>query len=279
MEEDLELVGNQYQAAVSLVFVTYVICETPSNMVLKRFTPRLWIGFIATLWGIISALTGLVNNFGQLVACRLLLGAVEAGLFPGMTIYLTFFYTKKELGVRVGYLLVSAALAGGVGGLLAFGIGLMDGIAGLHGWRWIMIIEGLPGFFLGITTFFLMPNDPETAYFLNDTEKALVQARRNAEYGQTASAQLFNKKDAWMAAKDWKVWLISSGHFGIDTMLYGMALPLSPQFYANLGHRFLNLPSNYYHRNGALDTGPSPIIDHPVLLYRSNYLYGHLILV
>jgi len=143
MEKDLGLVGQQYQTAVSLVFVTYVLFETPSNMVLKRFTPRIWIAAIAFFWGIIATLTGLVNTYGQLIACRLLLGTVEAGLFPGLTIYLTFFYTKKELGLRVGYLLVSAAVAGAVGGLLAFGIGSMDGISGLHGWRWIMIIGKL----------------------------------------------------------------------------------------------------------------------------------------
>lgn len=223
MEKDLGLVGQQYQAAVSLVFVTYVLFETPSNMVLKKFTPRLWIALITTLWGVIATLTGLVNNFGQLVACRLLLGTVEAGLFPGLTIYLTFFYTKKELGMRVGYLLVSAAVAGAVGGLLAFAIGSMDGIASLHGWRWIMIIEGLPSVVLGIATFFALPNDPDTAYFLNTADRALVQARREAEYGQTASAQVFNMKDAYKAFKDWKVWLICAGQFGMDTMLYGIS--------------------------------------------------------
>jgi MFS family permease len=229
MEKDLGLVGNQYQAAVSLVFVTYVLFETPSNMVLKKFTPRIWIALIAFLWGVIATLTGLVNTYGQLVACRLLLGAVEAGLFPGLTVYLTFFYTKKELGMRVGYLLVSAAIAGAVGGLLAFAIGSMDGIHGLHGWRWIMIIEGLPSIVLGIVTFFALPNDPDHAYFFDAADRALVQARRDAEYGQTASAQRFNMKDAMTAFKDWKVWLMSTGQFGVDVMLYGKRIypPLS----------------------------------------------------
>lgn len=86
-------------------------------------------------------MTGLVQNFGGLIAVRLLLGAFEAGLFPGMAIYLTLFYTKSELALRVGYLFVSAAIAGSFGGLLAFGIGQMDGFAGQRGWRWIMIIE------------------------------------------------------------------------------------------------------------------------------------------
>ncbi len=102
---------------------------------LKRFTPSRWIAFIATAWGIIATLTGLASSYGSLVACRLLLGAVEAGLFPGLNVYLTFFYTKNELALRVGYLFVSAAIAGAVGGLLAYAIGNMDGVAGMHGWR------------------------------------------------------------------------------------------------------------------------------------------------
>lgn len=78
----------------------------------------------------------MVQSYGGLIAVRLALGAVEAGLFPGLAVYLTFFYTKRELALRIGYLFVSAALAGGTGGLLAFGIGHMDGLAGYSGWRW-----------------------------------------------------------------------------------------------------------------------------------------------
>lgn len=126
--------GNQYQTAVSILFVTYITFEVPSNLVLKKFTPSRWIGFITTAWGIIATLTGLVDSYGGLVTCRVLLGAVEAGLFPGLNIYLTLFYTRRELAVRVGFLFVSAALAGALGGLLAYGIGHMDGVAGRHGW-------------------------------------------------------------------------------------------------------------------------------------------------
>lgn len=103
---------------------------------MKKFTPSRWIAFITTAWGIIATLGGVVQSFGGLIAVRLCLGAVEAGLFPGLAVYLTFFYTKKELALRIGYLFVSAALAGGTGGLLAFGIGHMNGISGLSGWRW-----------------------------------------------------------------------------------------------------------------------------------------------
>jgi MFS family permease len=138
-----------------------------------------------------------------------------------LNVYLTFFYTRHELAMRVGYLFVSAAIAGALGGLLAYGIGHMDGVAGMHGWRWIMIIEGLPTFFLGILTFFLLPNDAESAYFLTEEEKKLQIVRHAREYGMTASAQQFSKADMMKAFKDWKVWLFCIAQFGADTMLYG----------------------------------------------------------
>lgn len=156
MEKDLGLKGNQYQLAVSILFVTYILTELPSNLVIKKFRPSRWLSIITTSWGIVATLTGLVQNFAGLVACRLLLGALEGGLFPGLAIYLTMFYTKTEIALRVGYLFVSAAIAGSLGGLLAYGIGYMDGIAGMYGWRWIIIIEGIPTVILGIAVWFWM---------------------------------------------------------------------------------------------------------------------------
>jgi MFS family permease len=94
--------GNQYQTAVSILFVTYILSEVPSNLVLKKVGPSRWISIIATSWGIIATLTGVVQNYGGLIATRLLLGLVEGGLFPGMAIYLTMFYSKKELALRIG---------------------------------------------------------------------------------------------------------------------------------------------------------------------------------
>lgn len=222
LEEDLNLSSEQFQVAVSILFVTYLLFEVPSNLVLKLFTPRRWIAFIAAAWGLIATLMGLVNSYGALIACRLLLGAVEAGLFPGLTVYLTFFYTKQELALRVGYLFVSAAVAGALGGLLAYGIGHMDGLHGMSGWRWIMIIEGIPSFLVGIVTYFALPNDADTAYFLDDKERKLMRVRHAREYGNTESSREFSKADMLCAFKDWKVWAFCVAQFGVDTMLYGM---------------------------------------------------------
>ncbi|KJZ76799.1 hypothetical protein HIM_03676 [Hirsutella minnesotensis 3608] len=223
LEADLGLSPTQFQVAVSILFVTYLLFEVPSNLVLKLLTPRRWIAFIVTAWGLVATLSGLVESYGALLACRLLLGALEAGLFPGLNVYLTLFYTKRELALRVGYLFVSAGVAGGLGGLLAYGIGHLDGARGMHGWRWIFILEGLPSVLLGLLTYFLLPNDGPSAYFLSDAEKALMETRRRREYGSTRSSQDFSRKDMVKAFTDWKVWAFSLAQFGVDTMLYGFS--------------------------------------------------------
>ncbi|KAF2717675.1 MFS general substrate transporter [Polychaeton citri CBS 116435] len=219
LEEDLGISDNQFQTAVSILFVTYLLSELPSNLILKHYVrPSRWIAFITTSWGIIATLTGIVHNYGGLIACRLLLGLVEGGLFPGCAIYLTFFYTKRELALRIGYLFVSAAIAGALGGLLAYGIGFMDGIAGLRGWRWIMIIEGLPTFVLGIACWWLLADEPETAWYLNAEERAIIVARSASETGKSDT---FDWADARKGLKDWKIWAFCAGQFCQDTMLYG----------------------------------------------------------
>jgi sugar phosphate permease len=223
MEADLGLHGSQYQTAVSILFVTYLLSEVPSNLLLKKFRPSRWIAFIATSWGIIATLTGIVQSYSGLIACRVLLGLVEGGLFPGMAVYLTIFYTKREIALRIGYLFVSAAIAGAFGGLLAFAIGFMDNLDGQRGWRWIMILEGLPTFVLGIFTWFWLADDPDSAWYLTDDEKLLMRERKRNELGQTLSAQEFHWDDAKLGFKDWKIWVFCVAQFGLDTMLYGFS--------------------------------------------------------
>lgn len=221
LESDLDMHGDQFQVAVSILFVTYILSELPSNLVIKKFTPSRWLGGLSVAWGIVATLTGVVQSYGGLIACRLILGGLEGGLFPGLTIYLTLFYTRREIALRVGYLFVSAAISGSVGGLLAYGIGYMDGVAGQRGWRWIMIIEGIPTFLLGITIFWWLANDPETAHYLTLEEKQLMIVRKERQTGYSRSADEFLKKDVIKGLKDWKIWVFCFGQFGADTILYG----------------------------------------------------------
>ncbi|PNS21932.1 hypothetical protein CAC42_530 [Sphaceloma murrayae] len=219
LEEDLNMSPTQYQTAVSILFVTYISSELPSNLIIKHYVrPSRWISFITTAWGVVATLTGITQSYAGLIVCRLLLGLLEGGLFPGLAIYLTIFYTKRELALRVGYLFVSAAVAGACGGLLAYGIGFMDGIAGQSGWRWIMILEGIPTVILGIACWWILADDPESAFYLTPHQKTIMLARRHNQPGQTDT---FEWADARKGLKDWKIYMFSIGQFCADTMLYG----------------------------------------------------------
>jgi MFS family permease len=234
MEEDLGLTGDQYQTAVSVLFVTYILSELPSNLVIKRFTPSRWIAFITTSWGLVATLMGIVQSYPGLIACRVLLGALEGGLFPGLTIYLTMFYTKRELALRIGYLFVSAAIAGSMGGLLGYAIGFMDGTAGLRGWRWIIILEGIPTVILGISIWWWLADTPESARYLTPAERDLIDLRMRRQIGHTKSSDLMHKEDVYAGLKDWKIWLFCLGQFGGDVILYGYSTFL-PTIISDLG--------------------------------------------
>ncbi|QRV81255.1 major facilitator superfamily transporter [Ceratobasidium sp. AG-Ba] len=223
LEADLGMKGSQFQTAVSVLFVTYLLFEVPSNLVIKKLRPSRYVAFITVAWGIVATLTGIVQSYGALIACRLILGLFEAGLFPGMTIYLTFWYTRKELALRVGYLFVSAAFAGAFGGLLATAIGQMDGVAGQRGWRWILIIEGLPSVVLGCVLPFVLADDPDSAKWLTKEEKEFIRARKLRQQGENAEAQKFHWSDVRKCFKDPKVYAFAAGQFGCDTMLYGFS--------------------------------------------------------
>ncbi|KAK4942565.1 hypothetical protein LTR10_017694 [Elasticomyces elasticus] len=192
LEKDLGLHGNQYQILVSVLFVTYISCELPSNLLVKRFGPSRWISFIALSWGLVATFSGFSQSFGGMLVCRLLLGAFEGGMFPGIVVYLTFFYTKRELALRIGYLFTCSAIAGACGGLLAYAIGYMD-------------------------------DQPSTAKYLSTEERALVLARLTRQTGMTASAQELHSKDVKKGLLDWKVWTFCFAQFGVDTMLYGFS--------------------------------------------------------
>lgn len=221
MEEDLGLKGDQYQIAVSVLFITYILSELPSNLVIQKFKPSRWLSFITFGWGVVATCTGLVQNYAGLLACRVILGALEGGLFPGLTIYLTMFYTKREYGLRIGYLFVSAAIAGSLGGLLSYAIGFMEGIAGFKGWRWIMIIEGIPTALLGIAIWWWLADNPDTAWYLTPEDRALIDARMRRQIGHTKSGDQMHKKDVYAGLKDIKIWLFCIGQFGGDVILYG----------------------------------------------------------
>jgi MFS family permease len=229
--------------------VTYVSCELPTNLILKRVQPKRFIPTIAVGWGLVAMCTGFVQNKSQLIGMRLLLGLFEAGFFPAICFYLTFFYRRRELAVRIFFLFAASAVSGSCGGLLAYAIGHMDGVRGYSAWRWLMILEGIPTMLLGILSAFVLSNDPLDARFLTQREKYLSRLRRHLdrdslgledENGKIQWDQCF---EAW---KDWKVWSLAIAQIGVTVMLYGYStfLPtiINALGYSGIHTQLLTIP-------------------------------------
>ncbi|CAN9446893.1 unnamed protein product [Alternaria alternata] len=226
MEADLGMDPNtnQFQIAVSILFVTYVIFETPSNLILKRMKPARYLAGLMFLWGLVATFSAFVTNFAGLVACRLLLGMFEAGLFPGVILYLSMFYNRRNVSLRQAWFYGTSALAGGLGGVVAYAIGEMDGVGGWNGWRWIIVINGIPTVLTAIAVPFVLPNSPETASFLTEEDRRNLVLLRMREIGQTTAGQELLKEDVMKGVKDWKVYAYAVAQFVGLGMLYSFSV-------------------------------------------------------
>ncbi|KAL3487683.1 major facilitator superfamily domain-containing protein [Aspergillus germanicus] len=208
---DLGLSGIQYNIALSLFFIPYVLLEVPSNILLKRFSrPSVYLGTLIVSWGTIMTLTGVVQNFGGLLTMRLLLGIFEAGFFPGSVYLCSLWYMPRELGTRVASFFCASALSGAFSGLLAAGIGEMDGVGGYEGWRWIFLIEGLITVLLGVACFFLLIDSPRlsTRWLDQDEIRYLEIQHFIKEGGQFKDEHdKTTFKDVWGVMKNWRLYL------------------------------------------------------------------------
>jgi MFS family permease len=176
LQRDLHLSDAEYSLAVGAFFIGYVLCELPSNLLLRRATPRKWLARIVVSWGAATAAAAAVSSFTGLVVARCALGIAEAGFFPAMVLYLTMWYRNREQSLRLALVYAAAALAGSLGGILAFGILRLDGAGGLGGWQWLFIIEGVPSILAGIVTWFYLPNDPQVRIRLGACESTVSSA-------------------------------------------------------------------------------------------------------
>ncbi|KAH3663955.1 hypothetical protein OGAPHI_004669 [Ogataea philodendri] len=238
LSESLGLSSSQYSAAVSLFYVTYILVETPCTIVFKKTRPSLVLAILAAAWSLVGLFAGFVNNFAGLVVIRLLLGAIEGGLFPCLALYLATVYKREELAYRMSYLFAAAALAGAIGGLLAYGLLKMDGIHGKEGWRWLFIIEGCISFTGAIFVIGGLPNRMDTAWFLNKQER-LYFIRRKEESEKIFKEDEESFEDVKLAFKDPKVYLSAVSQFCAEVVFYGFSTFL-PQIIKAMGHSTLS---------------------------------------
>jgi len=181
MNQDLGLSTAAFGFAAGVFFVPYVLLELPSNLALERFGARWWIARIMLTWGLISAAHAFVWSAESLYVLRALLGAAEAGFFPGVVFYLTLWFPAAYRGRIMSIFMTGIPIALVLGTPLSTVLLELDGLLGLHGWQWMYIIEGIPAVVLAIFIPFLLPSTPAQAKFLSDQEKNWLVSRLETE--------------------------------------------------------------------------------------------------
>ncbi|KAF9461840.1 MFS general substrate transporter [Collybia nuda] len=234
LQSQLNMTGNQYNIALTMYFIPYCVFECPANLVLKKFRPSRWLPGITVVWGIIMTLMGIVKTYPQLVGVRVCLGVAEAGLFPGVVYYLTFWYPRFQMQYRIGIFFGAATLAGAFSGLLAYGISFMSGTGGLLGWSWIFILEGLATIIVGLIAFFILVDHPSTASFLTPEERAFIVWKKKYDTSSVGEEEHFERRHFWATISDWQVWLHVLIYMSIVGPLYGITLFL-PTIIHNFG--------------------------------------------
>src|SRR5581483_7275326 len=219
MNAELKFSPTVFAWGAGIFFIGYFIFEVPSNLALEKFGASRWIARIMVTWGIISALMALVNSAWSFYVLRFLLGVAEAGFFPGIILYLTYWYPAEYrarfLAAFALAVPVSTVIGAPISGLL---LGL-DGVFGLRGWQWLFIVEGVPSVLLGIVTWFYLTDRPEHATWLSPEQKTWLASRLHAE---TAAKQATHQMTLGEALSSPKVIVLSLIYFGFVGALYGM---------------------------------------------------------
>lgn len=209
LEEDLNLTSTQYQTCVSILFVGYLLGQIPSNMFLNRTRPSRYMGVCMMLWAVVSALTALAKDFKGLLLTRFFLGVTEAPYYPGAVYLLSMFYNRKEVATRIAILYTGNILATAFAGLIAAGIfhGLGD-VAGISGWQWLFILQGIVTFLIAIVGYFLLPDFPHNTWWLTQAERDLAVSRMAIDtVGKSEDTSVWT--GFRQAAKDPMVWVFA----------------------------------------------------------------------
>lgn len=206
MNRDLAIGSQQFGLAVGIFFFGYCLVEIPSNLMLHRVGARKWIARILISWGVIAAATGLVQSVPQLYLARFLLGLAEAGFFPGIVLYLTYWFPQREQARAIASFMtalpVATILGAPVSGLILDHVNWLS----LAGWRWLFILQGIPAVALGILTYGVLPRNLSEAGFLNKVERFWLSAKLQAEAMQKHGQ---NALTALQALRHPRVWLLA----------------------------------------------------------------------
>ncbi|KAI1383817.1 MFS general substrate transporter [Hypoxylon trugodes] len=241
LEVDIGITDHQYDQGLAVFYATYILSEIPSNLILKKLTPQIWLPCLTFFWGVCAMCLGFVQNFAGFAAVRALLGLTEGGLLPGIVLYLSTIYTRGELALRIGIFYTAASLSGAFGGLLARGIAEIGSRGGLSRWRWIFVIEGLFTALVGIAAYFLLPNGAGSAKFLTPEERQHAVNRLHEDRGhgdgnrEKESTESFAWSEVGRGVFSLQTWFTACAYFGILSGLYSFGLFL-PTIITGLGY-------------------------------------------
>lgn len=227
MNADLGFSPTVFGLGAGIFFVGYALFQVPANVILERVGARRWVFCILALWGLLSASNALVQSPLSFYVVRFLLGVAEAGFFPGMLLYLTYWFPRAYLARFTANFMVAIPVSFVIGGPLASFILGMDGVAGLHGWQWLFLIEGVPAFLLAFTVLRLLPDGPAHAPWLTSEERKTIAARLAAEEPP-------GRPDLWSALRDPRVLALGLANFAFQASGYGVGLWL-PQIVQAMG--------------------------------------------
>lgn len=223
MNRALGLSATAYGLGAGIFFLSYVTFEIPSNLILARVGARLWIARIMITWGIVSAAMMFVRGAAGFYALRFLLGAAEAGFFPGIIYYLTQWFPARERARTIAAFMTATLAAGIVGGPISGALLSLDGARGLAGWQWLFLLEGVPAIVLGVAVFWLLPDGPADARWLAPADRAAIVAALEAEHGVTPRGHTLGD-----ALRTPAVWILAVVYFAIPISLYTFGFWLPP---------------------------------------------------
>ena len=222
MQTDLRMSDTVFGAGAGIFFIGYFFFEIPANMILRKLGARLWIGPIMMAWGVVSACTLFVKGAYSFYAIRFLLGIVESGFFPGVILYLTFWYTRKHRTKMVAAFMsaipISSVVASPISGWI---LKQMTGIGHMAPWQWLFLAEGVPSLIMGVVTLFYLPDSPLKSAWLTQEEKDLV-ARRLDEEEEIKRQTGGGKHKIADVFRSPQVWLFCLIYFGIVMGSYGL---------------------------------------------------------
>jgi D-galactonate transporter len=236
MNKELAITGQQYGLLFGIFFFGYSIFEIPSNLLLHKIGARIWIARILITWGILATLTGFVHTVHQLYIIRFLLGLAEAGYFPGMALYLTYWFPQREQA-RALALLIAANPVTNIVGAPVSGL-ILDHVhwLGISSWRWLLILEGAPAIVFGFLTYFLLPNRPGEAKFLATDEKKWIREELQREEQQKLEHCRYSVLQALASGRVWHLVLI---YFGMMIGSYTL-ISWAPQLVKSLSSLYSN---------------------------------------